>query len=267
MTRKWRVLSIFAVTLATHSNVMDGRSMGDDGKMSATPLHRTSKQRVTASRKKLWVCRCGVTVHFYFFLTEYFLIFILSQVFAPHRKTESGSGLPISGARQYGTVGLVMANCVAMLGRTLFAVHFAAHYFAAPTHEGAAAAEQNGLPVRRRRRRRLVQRMLPANVVLVAFGVAYLGTRASRDRMAQHIQEHGVEIGSRYWWRLSGEHVTVGVTIVVGILTVAYTAERDWRHQIRTLWHGKSEEAKNENIITQCPPHSGRPPTTILLVS
>ena len=144
--------------------------------------------------------------------------------------------------RQYGTVGLVMANCVAMLGRTLFAVHFAAHYFAAPTHEGAAAAEQNGLPVRRRRRRRrLVQRMLPANVVLVAFGVAYLGTRASRDRMAQHIQAHGVEIGSRYWWRLSGEHVSVGVTVVVGILTVAYTAEREWRHQIRTLWHGKSE--------------------------
>jgi Rft protein len=150
--------------------------------------------------------------------------------------------------RQWGTVGLVLANGGCMLGRSLFAVHFAARYLAARHPPPAEQQQQQQRHPATIVLRRMLPHMLPTPTVGMAFGLAYLVTRASRNRMAEQLllfappTNSDDELARRlYWWRLAAEHVAVGVTVGVGILTLAYTVERDFRQQIRTLWHGKQD--------------------------
>lgn len=135
--------------------------------------------------------------------------------------------------RRYGTVGLVLANCSAMLGRTLFAVHFAARYL----KERGAFSSTSIMSVWMR----LLRRMLPSQMVLISFVAAYLGTQASRDRMTEQVKMLDISPGSLLWFRLAGEHIVIGATFGVGILSLAYMVEREFRANIQTLWHGKQD--------------------------
>jgi oligosaccharide translocation protein RFT1 len=133
------------------------------------------------------------------------------------------------GVHRAGTVGLVAANCVAMGGRALFSVQFAVRYF--------ASRQKKTVPMVRAELRR---QLLPAPVVLVAFGAAYLATRVSAQQMAMQVAAHGLQGVSVAWLQLAVQHIGVGVASGIGVLSLAFTVETNFRRNAATLWHDKS---------------------------
>ena len=141
---------------------------------------------------------------------------------------------PVAVAR-YGTVGLVAANCVAMLGRAVFSVHFAAKYFAA---EQQQQQQQMTVPFMLAR---LLRQTFPSRLVILSFASAYFGTRSSMKWMEEQVAAFSIETGSFAWFRLAMQHIAIGAAFGIGILSLAYTVEREFRTNIRTLWHDKQD--------------------------
>jgi oligosaccharide translocation protein RFT1 len=134
---------------------------------------------------------------------------------------------------RYGSVGLVAANCLAMALRMIYSVGYAVSYFnVSTTQEGAAR------PSVRPVLQRLVGRMLPHPVVGLAFGSAFYATRLSLARFTWQAAE--IAQGSRLWYQYAAQHVAVGATCGVGILTLAYTAEAPFRHRAASLLKQKT---------------------------
>jgi oligosaccharide translocation protein RFT1 len=127
---------------------------------------------------------------------------------------------------RHGTVGLVAANCVAMLMRSIYSVHFAARYF--------GQRQSHSVPTSLRR---LLQRMLPHPIVLGCFVVAYFVTQWSRGLT------EGVtfDIRSKEWLLLTGQHVASGVSCVVGITSVAYVLEVEFKRSLVTMVRPKRD--------------------------
>jgi len=140
---------------------------------------------------------------------------------------------PVAVAR-YGTVGLVAANCVAMLGRAVFSVHFAAKFF-------AAAEKQQGQITVPFMFARLLRQTFPSRLVILSFASAYYGTRSSMNWMEEQVAAFSIETGSFAWFRLAMQHIAIGTAFGIGILSLAYTVEREFRRNIRTLWHHKQD--------------------------
>lgn len=132
---------------------------------------------------------------------------------------------PFAVARS-GTVGLVAANCTAMLGRAFFSVQFAARYFATTEKPVSFVLA------------RLLRQMFPAPLVLLSFSLAYFGTRVSANRMLNQVAN--TEMGNVAWLRLAVEHISVGAAFGIGILTLAYSLERDFRMRVQILWNDKT---------------------------
>jgi oligosaccharide translocation protein RFT1 len=134
---------------------------------------------------------------------------------------------------RYGSVGLVAANCLAMALRTIYSVGYAVSYFnVSTTQEGAAR------PSVRPVLQRLVGRMLPHPVVGLAFGSAFYATRLSLARFT--LQAAEISHGSRLWYQYAAQHVAIGATCGVGILTLAYTVEAPFRHRAASLLKQKT---------------------------
>jgi hypothetical protein len=81
---------------------------------------------------------------------------------------------------------------------------------------------------------------LPAPVVLLAFGAAYLATRVSAQHMAMQVAAQGLQGGSVAWLQLAVQHIGVGVASGIGVLSLAFTIETDFRRNAAMLWHDKS---------------------------
>jgi hypothetical protein len=131
---------------------------------------------------------------------------------------------------QYGTVGLVAANCISMFGRAIFSVHSAARYLAEKQEQPRSFVVA-----------RLIRQMFPTPLVLLSFAAAYIGTRASMIRLLNLTSTRNIETGSLAWMRLALEHISVGAAVGIGILSLAFSLERDFRVNLRRLWKGKSD--------------------------
>ncbi len=129
---------------------------------------------------------------------------------------------------RYGTIGLVTSNCVTMLARTVFSLYFAARYFS--HKEGRTISHTIA---------RLLRQMIPVPMILASFVIAFFGTQQSSHRMLATIEAENIVPASLPWFRLAIEHIGVGVTFGVGILSLAYALETDFLQSIRRLWHEK----------------------------
>jgi oligosaccharide translocation protein RFT1 len=136
---------------------------------------------------------------------------------------------PIAVTR-YGTMGLVTANCVTMLARTAFSVYFAAGVFG---HKRGKAVPFMIA--------QLLRQMIPQPIVLSSFIMAFFGTRTSSHRMMSLIAAGKIEPISMPWIRLVVEHIGVGLAFGIGILSLAYGLEREFRQNVRKLWHEKND--------------------------
>ena len=132
---------------------------------------------------------------------------------------------------RYGTVGLVAANCLAMLFRSMYSVRFAAVYFSTRWQENRNSPTFRILW-------RLIRRVFPDSLVIACFVACYLGTKTSLARFERQVAEQEIPTGSTAWLRLAAEHVGLGSSLGIGLLTTAYWVEGDFRKRINILWRG-----------------------------
>jgi hypothetical protein len=131
---------------------------------------------------------------------------------------------------KYGATGLVAANCVAMFFRAAYSVNYAAGFFANRNKKPFLSTLW-----------RLLDQMFPRREVIIAFIVAYLATKMSLRRLVEQADELQLEVGSLPWLRLSLQHVGVGIACAVGLISLAFPLERDFRRSVHSTWHGKQE--------------------------
>lgn len=136
---------------------------------------------------------------------------------------------PLAVAR-YGATGLVAANCVAMFLRAIYSVNYAAGFFANRQAKPFLSTLW-----------RLLDQMFPRREVIIAFIASYFATRASFRRLVDQADELQLEAGSLLWLRLSLQHVGVGIACAVGLVSLAFPLEREFRRSIRSTWHGKQD--------------------------
>jgi oligosaccharide translocation protein RFT1 len=129
-----------------------------------------------------------------------------------------------------GTVGLVLANCFSMSCRAIYSTLFAARFFSMRQNKRFATSLST-----------LLRDMLPHPTVLLSFATCYIVTAWSHTRMIDKIDSSSILTGSPTWYRVAGEHIIVGASCFVGLVSVAYVAERNYRQSLRKLWSGKSD--------------------------
>ena len=134
---------------------------------------------------------------------------------------------------QFGAVGLVAANCAAMVLRSLYSVQFAASYFGKRRLEEEKDKTSKGsYPLQR-----LLVQMMPHWLVILGFASAAAATTGS----LQWLKSQDVTAGSMEWFILSLRHIAVGGNCYLGILAVAYYLETDFRRSIRQLLRPKED--------------------------
>lgn len=128
----------------------------------------------------------------------------------------------------YGTIGLVGANCISMLLRSLYSLHFATQFFARRwgTEKGSKSIAIA-----------LIRDMFPQPPVLLCFVGCFVFTRISRDVFLSNTHL----VGSAEWMQLAFKHIAVGVTVGVGTLTAAYFTETELRRNIQMIRRQKQE--------------------------
>ena len=110
---------------------------------------------------------------------------------------------------RYGTIGLVAANCVAMLVRSLYSLHFAGRYFSTK-----ARLQEERLSLR--------TKICPHPIVLIGFAVAWFATRSSLRNTVLHGFHLRLDPRNTDWLIQTGIHIAIGLIsiVVIAILTV-----------------------------------------------
>lgn len=117
--------------------------------------------------------------------------------------------------KSHGAIGLVTANCISMLMRSIYSLNFARGYFAPAGGHGGRTS--------------VLFRILPNGIVVIAFAASFVLTRLSA-------QAFDVQIANGNNWVLAGaQHIGVGVLSVVVTAVLTCWSERDIRGAIMTL--------------------------------
>jgi oligosaccharide translocation protein RFT1 len=137
---------------------------------------------------------------------------------------------------KFGTVGVVAANCTCMALRSLYSVSFAANYFADRRNQGKDKHEKTWTTTIAMLRI-LLGKMLPHPAVLACFAASAVATNKS----LQWLLSHDVSLGSREWLVLALKHVVFGGMWFVGICSVAFPLESEFRQSSRQLLRPKQD--------------------------
>ena len=139
------------------------------------------------------------------------------------------AGVASVAVARYGAVGLVAANCVAMLCRSIYSILYAARYFS-----------QRDPTKFYKTLRVLLQQMSPNRWVILTFLAVYGTTRWSNLKM----QHQAAELGGTVWLTLASNHVAVGVAAAAGLVATAYTTERTFVQSFRSMWVQRKAKAE-----------------------
>jgi len=131
---------------------------------------------------------------------------------------------------RYGTVGLVAANCIAMSMRSIYSIHFAARYLG----DNKATSSWSAM-------RRLLVSVLPHPIILAGFTLAYLSTRWSLQRLQDRDLHQVLDYRNKEWFTLTGQHLAMGVTSVVGIATAAVSLDVSFLRSLRSMVRPKQD--------------------------
>ncbi len=117
--------------------------------------------------------------------------------------------------KSHGALGLVAANCISMMMRSMYSLNFARGYFVQAVGHGGRTS--------------ILFRILPNGIVLIAFGASFVLTRLSA-------QACDAQIANGKNWVLAGaQHIGVGVFSVVVTAVLTCWLEREIRGAIMTL--------------------------------
>jgi oligosaccharide translocation protein RFT1 len=138
---------------------------------------------------------------------------------------------------RYGTIGLVGANCVAMSIRSAYSLVFAAKLFNESIERSLTARSFAAL----------VSQVFPHPMVLLGFAATYLASRFSLNALIQQGFHLKLGIHDKDWLLLTGQHVAVGVSCVIGIATLVAFLERPFLNSLKRLVRkGKKDISKED---------------------
>jgi len=133
---------------------------------------------------------------------------------------------------RYGSVGLVTANCIAMSVRSFYSIYFASKYFEDQTTTKVSPIV--GV-------RNLLRKLLPHPMVLVFFAGTWVSTRWTLSRLEERKLNQVLDFGNKEWLYHTGQHLSMGITLVIGIITVAISVERDFIRSLRSMLRPKQD--------------------------
>lgn len=134
---------------------------------------------------------------------------------------------------QYGTIGLVAANCIAMSMRSIYSIHFAARYLGSNNKETSTPVIDVA--------RRLLRSLLPHPVIMIGFGLAWLSTRWTLQKLQDQNLHNVFDYRNKEWLYLTGQHIAMGVTCVMGIATAAFSLEIAFLRSLRSMVRPKQD--------------------------
>jgi len=130
----------------------------------------------------------------------------------------------------YGTVGLVIANCVAMLARSSYSIFFATSYF---SKQKSTSPSSSG--------RRLIQALLPQPTVLLGFGLAWMSTRWSLRQLEERNLHLSFDYRNKEWLIYTGQHLGMGIACVIGLATLTISLESTFIESLRSMIRPKRD--------------------------
>jgi len=131
---------------------------------------------------------------------------------------------------RYGTIGLVAANCVAMLVRSLYSLHFAGRYFST---KGKQQDERLSLRTE----------ICPHPIVLICFAVAWLATRSSLRNTILHDFHLRLDFRNTDWAIQTGMHIAIGLAFIVVIAILTVLLDPSFIQSLKMMVNGR----KNRN--------------------
>jgi oligosaccharide translocation protein RFT1 len=137
---------------------------------------------------------------------------------------------------EYGTLGLIGANCVAMSMRSLYSLFFAVRFFCLSQSVDATSPETSIVSFPQ-----LLYQIFPHPVILVCFAATWFATSTSLDSLAQKEYHLRLDIRDKDWLILTGKHIGVGVSCLIGIATLVAFLERGF------LWSLKAMVRKDDS--------------------
>jgi len=136
---------------------------------------------------------------------------------------------------QYGTVGLVAANCVAMAARACYSVYFASKYFCQYDKTTKSTWAMAKL---------LLRDMFPPPIVLLTYAMAFVVTRVSLLRMREYELENAMTAQgkiTREWLVYAALHVAVGIASALVVAMSTYWWDRHFWQSLVRMFREKQE--------------------------
>ena len=130
----------------------------------------------------------------------------------------------------HGTVGLVAANCIAMALRSMYSIHFAARFF------GQQQTQRTNTVLRR-----LLVSIVPHPALLLGFAASWVGTRWTLQQLQSQNLHMSMDYRDKEWLYLTGQHLAMGVSCVVGIASLGVSLEVGFLRSLRSMIRPKQD--------------------------
>jgi oligosaccharide translocation protein RFT1 len=136
---------------------------------------------------------------------------------------------------RYGTLGLVAANCVAMSIRSIYSLFFAARYFPSTTSSRKQGDEkQQSMTLLQ-----LLSVIMPHPVILVSFVATWASTFWSLQMLKAKDYHLQLDIHNKDWLLLTGQHLALGISFVIGIVSLIVVLERPFLQSLTAMVGGR----------------------------
>ena len=117
--------------------------------------------------------------------------------------------------RYYSTIGLIIANCISMILRSIYSIHFASNYFS------------NTDTKNKKNMFYIVKNIIPHPIVSITFILSFIITFLSHQNCNQQIlgSSDSIKVLSKEWCMVALRHVGIGVSCVIVLFTLFIQSE------------------------------------------
>ena len=142
---------------------------------------------------------------------------------------------------RYGTLGLVAANCVAMLVRSSYSFYFATRYFGEIDAYPSSGKKYGKMA--------LLSEIIPHPMVLTGFIVAWLGTLLSLQNLVEKKIHLKLDIRNIDWLLQTGMHIATALVFIIGITFLVIRYEKIFVGSLNEMFlnrRNKQQRPKND---------------------
>jgi oligosaccharide translocation protein RFT1 len=156
-----------------------------------------------------------------------------------------------------GTIGLIIANEICMILRSLYSMNFAAHYFDTKRRNNKTTASQDNKFVNMNNQfsisRMLAQsrsfyqmlvKVLPPMPIMICFAMSYKATGVSKSYF---LEESGEEESIALFSIQTLMHIAVGVSFLLLMLTMVFLYEKEYGRTLKRMISSKQNGSKEKS--------------------